>query len=163
MQKLIATGLVVGLLTGCGFAESKNDTKDQPKQNQEAEISTQKTDKYPFSKVTASEVEVVVTTSAGNSYNGKVPAEFVTKDTKMAQIGVDLANFQEDKKTFIYVDKRFYSVEQGGELKETAVVLSEDTLKPGMHTVTAVQFEGDKPTGRVLDFSEAKVEIKERK
>ncbi|WP_144508532.1 hypothetical protein [Bacillus mycoides] len=45
---------------------------------------------------------------------------------------------------------------------ETNVVLSEDPLKLGIHTITAVQFEGDKPTGKVLNFTEAKFEIKER-
>lgn len=34
--------------------------------------------------------------------------------------------------------------------------LSEDPLKLGIHKVTTVQFEGDKPTGKVLNFTEAK-------
>ncbi|MBO1626096.1 hypothetical protein J4P90_12770 [Bacillus sp. SY8(2021)] len=38
----------------------------------------------------------------------------------------------------------------------------EDKLKTGIHTVTAVQFEGGEPTGKVLNFTEAKFEIKEK-
>jgi len=165
LKKLIVAGLVVGLLTGCGSAETNNETKDKPTKNQKVETIDKKTSKYPFPKETTpiGDGKVTVTTPAGNSDNGNVPVEFVDKKTSMTQIGVDLENFQGDKQTFIYVDKFFEEAQQVGLRTQTTVALKEDTLKPGIHTVTAVQFEGDEPTGKVLNFTEAKFEIKEGK
>ncbi|WP_144507314.1 hypothetical protein [Bacillus mycoides] len=174
MKKLIATGLVVGLLTGCGSVEIVDDTKNQPKQKQKAETNTEKTKDYPFPTETESvgEGELIITTSEGNSKNGEVPAEMM-EDVLIAHLPVKLAKFQEDKLIFIYVDKKCHLKKQVEELKESGVILDgfvathldliEDQLKPGIHTVTAVQFEGDEPSGKVLNFTEAKFEITERK
>ncbi|QWI48380.1 hypothetical protein [Bacillus mycoides] len=175
MKKFITIGLVVGLLTGCVSVENVDDTKDTTQQNQKAETTSEKTTDYPFPKETNSvgKGKLIITTSEGNSKDGKVPVEFMTKDIFLAQLGIELAKFQEDKQVFIYIDKKFHSEEQIEELKESGVTsdgfvetnlaLSEDQLKPGIHTVTAVQFENDDPNGKVSNFTEAKFEIKERK
>lgn len=174
MKKLIATGFVVGLLTGCGSVESVNDTKNQPQQNQKAEANKGKIKDYPFPTETGSlgEGELIITTSEGNSKNGKVPAEMM-EDVLIAHLLVKLAKFQEDKLIFFYYDKKFHFKEQAEKLRESGVIvdgvvettldLSGDQLKPGIHTITAVQFEGDEPSGKLLNFTEAKFEITERK
>ncbi|XLP25541.1 hypothetical protein ACFMB7_33020 (plasmid) [Bacillus toyonensis] len=173
MKKLIATGLVVGLLTSCGSVENVNDKKNQPQQNQKAKTNTEKTKDYPFPTETGSvgEGELIITTSEGDSKNGKVPAEPMEKDTSRADIHVKLAKFQEDKRIFIYVDKKFQCTTQVKELKDSGRIedgyvvpylsLIEEQLNYGIHTVTTVQFEGDDPSGKVLDFKEAKFEIQE--
>ena len=81
----------------------------------------------------------------------------------MLHLGIDYSNFQGDKQTFVYVDKIFKETLQVAELTQTSIILSEDTLKPGLHTVTAVQFKNDDPKGKVLNFIEAKYEVKEKK
>ena len=57
---------------------------------------------------------MIVTISDGDSENGKVPVEFVAKDTFTAQLGVELVNFKRGKQTFIYIDKIFDSTEHVG-------------------------------------------------
>ncbi|HEF1901516.1 hypothetical protein CON42_30795 [Bacillus thuringiensis] len=165
MKKLIIAGLSIGLLAGCGSTDSKSEVKDQTTQSEKSETSTKKTSKHPFPKDAkpVGEGKITVDTPAGNSENGNVPVLFSDKNTIMDQIGLDYANFQGDKQTFVYVDKIFDRTTQVGELTQSTFTLAEDTLKPGVHTVTAVQFENDDPKGKVLNFVEAKYEVKEKK
>ncbi|MED2792125.1 hypothetical protein P4256_10275 [Bacillus wiedmannii] len=51
----------------------------------------------------------------------------------MVHLGIDYANFQGDKQTFVYVDKIFKETLQVAELTHTSIILSEDTLKAGVH------------------------------
>lgn len=165
MKKLIIAGLSIGLLAGCGSTDSKSEVKDQTTQSEKSETSTKKTSKHPFPKDAkpVGEGKITVDTPAGNSENGNVPVLFSDKNTIMDQIGLDYANFQGDKQTFVYVDKIFDRTTQVGELTQSTFTLAEATLKPGVHTVTAVQFENDDPKGKVLNFIEAKYEVKEKK
>ncbi|HGH7178558.1 TPA: hypothetical protein ACJMKL_000698 [Bacillus luti] len=165
MKKFIVAGLALGLLAGCGSTDSKSEAKDNTTQSAKSETSSQKTSKHPFPKdaTPVGEGKITVDTPAGNSENGNVPVLFSDKNTLMTQIGLDYANFQGDKQTFVYVDKIFNMTTQVGELTQSTFSLEEDTLKPGVHTVTAVQFENDDPKGKVLNFVEAKYEVKEKK
>ncbi|MED0960486.1 hypothetical protein [Bacillus paramycoides] len=165
MKKLIIAGLSIGLLAGCGSTDSKSEAKNQTTQSEKTETSSKKTSKYPFPKDTTpvGEGKIAVSTPAGNSENGNVPVLFLGKDTIMTQIGIDYANFQGDKQTFVYVDKIFKETTQVGELTQSTFPLEEEALKSGVHTVTAVQFENDDPKGKVLNFVEAKYEVKEKK
>ncbi|MFJ8119528.1 putative lipoprotein [Bacillus sp. RC218] len=165
MKKFIVAGLALGLLAGCGSTDSKSEAKDNTTQSSKSETSNQKTSKYPFPKdaTPVGEGKIAVSTPSGNSENGNVPVLFLGKDTIMTQIGIDYANFQGDKQTFVYVDKIFKETTQVGELTQSTFPLEEDTLKPGVHTVTAVQFENDDPKGKVLNFVESKYEVKEKK
>ncbi|EJQ59157.1 hypothetical protein [Bacillus mycoides] len=165
MKKLIVAGLALGLLAGCGSTDSKSEAKDNTTQSSNSETSNKKTSKYPFPKDTTpvGDGKIAVSTPAGNSENGNVPVLFLGKDTIMTQIGIDYATFQGDKQTFVYVDKIFKETTQVGELTQSTFPLEEDSLKPGVHTVTAVQFENDDPKGKVLNFVEAKYEVKEKK
>ncbi|WP_329764363.1 hypothetical protein [Bacillus nitratireducens] len=164
MKKFIVAGLALGLLAGCGSTDSKSEAKDNTAQSS-TEASNKKTSKYPFPKdaTPVGEGRITVNTPAGNSENGNAPVLFADKNTIMDQIGLDYANFQGDKQTFVYVDKMFNMTTQVGELTQSTFSLEEDTLKPGVHTVTAVQFENDDPKGKVLNFIESKYEVKEKK
>ncbi|MCZ6942811.1 hypothetical protein EJ131_20200 [Bacillus mycoides] len=165
MKKFIVAGLTLGLLAGCGSTDSKSEAKDNTAQSSTSEASNKKTSKYPFPKdaTPVGEGQLTVNTPAGNSENGNAPVLFADKNTIMDQIGLDYANFQGDKQTFVYIDKMFNMTTQVGELTQSTFSLEEDTLKPGVHTVTAVQFENDDPKGKVLNFIEAKYEVKEKK
>ncbi|WP_342715436.1 hypothetical protein AAG068_18785 [Bacillus paramycoides] len=165
MKKLIIAGLSIGLLAGCGSTDSKSEAKDNTTQSSTSETSNKKTSKYPFPKDATSvgEGKIKVSTPAGNSENGNAPVLFANNNDLMLHLGIDYANFQGDKQTFVYVDKIFKETLQVAELTQTSIILSEDTLKPGVHTVTAVQFENDDPKGKVLNFIEAKYEVKEKK
>ncbi|HGO9409109.1 TPA: hypothetical protein ACLBZV_003469 [Bacillus cereus] len=165
MKKFIVAGLALGLLAECGSTDSKSEAKDNTTQSAKSETSSQKTSKHPFPKdaTPIGEGKIAVSTPAGNSENGNVPVLFSDKNTLMTQIGLDYANFQGDKQTFVYVDKIFKETTQVGELTQSTFPLEEDSLKPGVHTVTAVQFEDDDPKGKVLNFVEAKYEVKEKK
>jgi len=165
MKKFIVAGLALGLLAGCGSTDSKSEAKDNTIQGTKSETSSKKTSKHPFPKdaTPVGEGKITVNTPAGNSENGNVPVLFADKNTIMDQIGLDYANFQGDKQTFVYVDEIFDRTTQVGELTQSTFTLAEDTLKPGVHTVTAVQFENDDPKGKVLNFVEAKYEVKENK
>jgi len=165
LKKLIIAGLSIGLLSGCGSTDSKSEVKDQTTQSEKSKTSTKKTSKHPFPKDAkpVGEGKITVDTPAGNSENGNVPVLFSDKNTILDQIGLDYANFQGDKQTFVYVDEIFDRTTQVGELTQSTFTLAEDTLKPGVHTVTAVQFENDDPKGKVLNFVEAKYEVKEKK
>ncbi|TXR98750.1 hypothetical protein DN390_16525 [Bacillus sp. SH7-1] len=165
MKKFIVAGLALGLLAGCSSTDSKSEAKDNNTQSAKSETSSQKTSKHPFPKdaTPVGEGKITVDTPAGNSENGNVPVLFADKNTIMDQIGLDYSNFQGDKQTFVYVDKIFNMTTQVGELTQSTFSLEENTLKPGVHTVTAVQFENDDPKGKVLNFVEAKYEVKEKK
>ncbi|PGW64320.1 hypothetical protein COE18_06705 [Bacillus cereus] len=165
MKKFIVAGLALGLLAGCGSTDSKSEAKDNTTQSAKSETSSKKTSKYPFPKdaTPVGEGKITVDTPAGNSENGNVPVLFADENTIMDQIGIDYADFQGDKQTFVYIDKIFIKTTQVGELTQSTFSLEEDTLKPGVHTVTAIQFEGDDPKGKVLNFVEAKYEVKEKK
>ncbi|OJE45020.1 hypothetical protein BAQ49_07640 [Bacillus proteolyticus] len=165
MKKFIVAGLALGLLAGCTSTDNKSESKNTATKNEKSETSTKKTSKYPFPKETTliGEGKITVSTPAGNSKNGNAPVLFANNNDIMVHLGIEYANFQGDKQTFVYVDKIFKETLQVAELTQTSIILSEDTLKLGIHTVTAVQFEGDDPKGKVLNFVEAKYEVKEKK
>ncbi|BCA33693.1 lipoprotein [Bacillus wiedmannii] len=129
MKKIIVTGLALGLLAGCGSTDSKSEAKDNTTQSSNSETSNKKTSKYPFPKdaTPVGEGKITVDTPAGNSKNGNVPVLFADKNTIMDQIGIDYANFQGDKQTFVYIDKIFIKTTQVGELTQSTFSLEEDT------------------------------------
>jgi len=166
---------IAGLITGCGNNQdgandntaSDNDTvqnenqEDDTAQNQETD---EQESKYPFPEDAepVGDATVTLSTAAGSSEGGNIPVLFVQENTIMDQIGMDLANFQGDKQTFIYVEKKFVEAMQVGMLTQTNLDVEGDLLKPGIYTVTAVQFENDDPNdGKVVNYTEGKFEVKE--
>lgn len=172
MKKLLLSVLAIGLLTGCGSQsttdqKSEKSTKSEAKTTETAKKTADTTpkSKYPFpNSAPIGSGKLSISTPSGNSDNGNVPVLFLKQDEMMVQITADLQDFQGDKQTFIYIDKFFNETEQVGEHTETSLNLQENTLKPGVHTVTAVQFENDDPaSGKVINFVEAKYEVKAAK
>jgi PBP1b-binding outer membrane lipoprotein LpoB len=171
LKKIFIFVLAIGLLAGCSAQSesSKNvekTSKSEPKTTETAAKTenTKPESKYPFpSSAPTGNAKLTVSTPAGNSSSGTTPVLFVKPDDAIIQIGADFENFQGDKQTFIYVDKIFNSTEQAGQMTQTSVDIQGDSLKPGVHTVTAVQFENNDPAGKVINFVEAKYEVKESK
>jgi len=166
MKKLLILLFLVTVLTACGKDsqdnESDNSTSDSATQNENQEESEEES-KYPFPENAKStgDATITISTASGSSEGGKVPVLFVQEDTLMDQVGMDLANFEGDKQTYIYADKKFVQSEQVGELTQTSLDVEGDLLETGTHIVTAVQFEEDDPNKKVINYTEAKFEVKE--
>jgi uncharacterized lipoprotein len=171
VKKILIGMMVVGLLAGCG-SQSTQTTKNEKNAKNEVKTTetTQKTDetspksKYPFPNAApVGDGKLTVSTPAGSSDGGNVPVLFIKPD-ELVQIGAMMENFQGDKQTFVYVDKIFNSTEQAGQMHQTSINPGKNDLKIGVHTVTAVQFDNDDPAiGKVINFVEAKYEVKAAK
>ncbi|MGG2065834.1 MULTISPECIES: hypothetical protein [unclassified Bacillus (in: firmicutes)] len=159
MKKFIITGLSVMLLVGCGVTKEKK-VKEETRQEQTVHAQQESKSSFPEGITSVGEGKVKVTTPDGTSENGNVPAVFIKKDTIIQQVEIELANFQQDKEVFVYVDKQFEETHQVIELTQTIIALKEKTLQPGIHTVTAIQYENNDPNGKVINFAQAKFENK---
>ncbi|MCL6446049.1 MAG: hypothetical protein K6T83_21830 [Alicyclobacillus sp.] len=169
MKKWICAmgAMIIVPLAGCGTSSQNttqhtgshpsvtaNTTKDKPEP---------KKSKYPFpaGATTTGKGKVVVYTPSGGSDGGKTPVLFVKPDDQMLQIGVDTMDFDGSKQVFLYINKVFQKTVQGGMQNEDAIDLDGDQLKPGVYTVTAVQFQDNDPTKKVTSFHETMYQIKQ--
>ncbi|MBM7585800.1 hypothetical protein JOC86_002342 [Bacillus pakistanensis] len=156
------------LLGACTSEESKKENPDSKEKASSEEVETESTEesdsKYPFPENAqpVGDASILVSTPAGDSSNGNVPVLFVNEDDMLIQIGLDAENFQGDKETFIYINKKFLTTDQFGEMNQTSLDLQEELLDPGEYTVTAVQFEGNDPAKMPVTFVEAKYKIEEK-
>ena len=75
-------------------------------------------------------------------------------------VELELSNFQNDKETFVFVDRVFADKYQVTSTIQTTVQLKEKTLETGSHTITAVQYENNDPKGKVISFNQATFETK---
>lgn len=159
LKKFMITGLTIIVLAGCGQVKDAEYAKEN---SAEQFVNTEGATKYSFPKETDAthKGSIIVVTPAGTSENGNIPTVFIKKDTIIQQVEIELSNFQEDKEVFLYVDKIFEDRHSVSNFTDTTIELKEETLKPGIHTITAVQFENDDPSGKVISFAEAKFENK---
>jgi len=153
---------------GCSNNEENNNTNENQTTEETKKDETQETtkSKYPFPNDATAKGngKITLSTAAGTSENGNTPVLFVSEEDILIQIGMDAENFDGSKQSFVYVDKMFSNTEQFGELTQTSVNLQESMLKPGIHTVSVVQFDNDDPnSGSVTGYTEAKYEVKEKK
>ncbi|MFP7486441.1 hypothetical protein SFC65_19945 [Priestia filamentosa] len=170
---LLITALSTSVLAvaACGnedsSAKKSDDTEQTATATQEEKQEAPKS-KYPFPSSTEAkgDATMVLTTDGGTSENGKAPVVFANDSDLLIQIGLDVTKFDGSKQSFIYIDKIFSEADQYGEETSTTVSLEQEKghLKPGVHTVSIVQFENDDPEkGAVTTYQEAKYEIKEKK
>ncbi|EJR61909.1 hypothetical protein IIO_02817 [Bacillus cereus VD115] len=159
MKKFIIAGLSVLLLVGCGAPKEKEDAQS----NQEEQVvnaSEESMVVFPEGAVPIGEGIVKVITPDGTSENGNTPTVFIKKDTLIQQVELELSNFQNDKETFVFVDRIFADKHQVTSTTQTTVQLKEKTLETGSHTITAAQFENNDPKGKVISFNQATFETK---
>lgn len=159
LKKFMITGFMIIALAGCGEVKEADHAKKENTQQVMYDASEMK---YSFPKQSDALHEGLVTviTPAGTSENGNIPTVFIKKDAIIQQVEIELSDFQEDKEIFLYVDEMFEDRHRVGKFTETTVSLKNETLEEGVHTVTAVQFENDDPSGQVISFAEAKFENK---
>ncbi|MBO1580062.1 MULTISPECIES: hypothetical protein [Bacillus] len=159
MKKFIIAGLSALLLVGCGVPNEKKET--QPvKEEQVVNASDESVTPFPDGAMPIGEGKVKVITPNGTSEDGKIPTVFVKKDALIQQLELELADFQNDKETFVFVDNIFEDKHHVTRMTQTTVELKQKTLETGQHTVTAVQFENNDPAGKVINFVQAKFENK---
>ncbi|MGR3778159.1 hypothetical protein ACT1UG_21040 [Bacillus paramycoides] len=159
MKKFIIAGLSVLLLVGCGAPKEKEDAQS----NQEEQVvnaSDENMVVFPEGAIPVGEGKVKVITPDGTSENGNIPTVFIKKDTLIQQVELELANFQNDKETFVFVDQMFADKHQVTSTTQTTVQLKEKMLETGSHTITAIQFENNDPKGKVISFNQATFETK---
>lgn len=147
------------LLVGCGAPQGKEGTQSKQKE-QVVNASGENMVVFPEGAMPIGEGKVKVITPDGTSENGNIPTVFIKKDTLIQQVELELANFQNDKETFIFVDQVYADKHQVTSTTQTTVRLKEKTLETGSHTITAVQFENNDPKGKVMSFNQATFETK---
>ena len=157
MKKFIITGLSALLLVGCGVS------KEEVKPKQEGQVvnaSDESMIPFPEGVMPIGEGKIKIVTPDGTSENGNIPTVFIKRDTLIQQVEIELTDFQNDKETFVFVDDMFEEKYQVTSKTQTTVELKQKTLETGSHTVTAVQFENDDPSGKVISYTQAKLETK---
>ncbi|MBC6972919.1 hypothetical protein H9I32_11160 [Bacillus sp. Xin] len=159
MKKFIIAGLSALLLVGCGVSNEKEEA--QPiKEEQIVNASDESVTSFPEGAMPIGEGKVKVITPDGTSEDGNIPTVFVKKDALIQQVELELTNFQNDKETFVFVDNIFEDKHHVTSITQTTVELKQKTLEAGYHTVTAAQFENNDPSGKVINFVQAKFENK---
>lgn len=117
--------------------------------------------KFPEGVSGTGKGEIIVSTTGGTSEEGNVPVLIVAKETALEQIGVYFKNFQGDKEVFLFINKVFAGRLKGGEYAHTTLNLQGNNLRPGGYTVSAIQYENNDPTGKVVEYSEARYKIQQ--
>ncbi|MCI0767649.1 hypothetical protein [Bacillus sp. TL12] len=159
MKKFIIAGLSALLLVGCGVSNEKEEAQSI-KEEQVVNASDESVTSFPEGTMPIGEGKVKVITPDGTSEDGNIPTVFVKKDALIQQVELELTNFQKDKETFVFVDNIFEDKHHVTSITQTTVELKQKTLEAGYHTVTAVQFENNDPSGKVINFVQAKFENK---
>lgn len=163
MKKLFYVGaLSTLLLAGCGD-EEKAAPKEKAPASEQTEVKEEPVtaeSKYPFPNAAPiGNATIKVSTPAGDSSNGNVPVLFVSENDLVVSIGLDYENFDGTIETFVYINEIFNKSDQVGELTQSFLELSDDNLKPGEYTVTAVQFTDNDPTKEPINLTQAKFKI----
>ncbi|MFJ7951407.1 hypothetical protein ACIQZG_07750 [Lysinibacillus sp. NPDC096418] len=166
MRKLFYIGALSALLlTACSEEEAK--PKEETPTAEPSEVTEKPAtaeSKYPFPNASPiGNATITVSTLGGDSSNGNVPVLFVYEDDVLTEIDIEYENFDDSIETYVYINEIFSAKEQVGKLSQSLLNLSEDNLKPGDYTVTAVQFTDNDPTKEPVTLTEAKFKIEESK
>lgn len=166
MKKLFyIVALSALLLTACSEEEAKPKEETpaaEPVEIKEEPVTAES--KYPFPSASPTgNATITVSTLDGDSSNGDVPVLFVYADDVFTEIDIEYKNFDDSIETYVYINENFNAKEQVGELSQSLLNLSDDNLKPGDYTVTAVQFTDNDPTKEPVTLSVAKFKIEESK
>ncbi|MBK1809333.1 hypothetical protein JHL18_01565 [Clostridium sp. YIM B02505] len=166
-MKKILVSLIVGVLSlslvACGQAkDSKQATTEPTKQEQKQpeEPKKESSVNFPEGQSESGKGKIFVSTPAGTSENGNVPAILVKSDTLITQIGLNAQEMDGSKISYIYINKNFISKEQLAN-GEVSLDLKEENLKAGTYTVGVIQFDNDQPSGKVVTYHETKYQVKQ--
>lgn len=166
MKKFVLLSFSIALLGACETnEETSNGNKNDNTVTERVEVEEKDSEvieseyTFPSNTSTVGDASIVISTPSGTSEEGNVPTLFVGDDDALIQIGIDLANFDGSKETFIYINEVFNTSEQVGELTQTSLNLTELNLEPGEYTVTAIQFVDNDPTKEPINLTEATYKI----
>lgn len=161
MKKLLLS-LVLLLTMALVACSSESNVKVQgdEKTNTQEKVESE----YPFpSSELMGDATITISTPGGDSSDGNVPVLFVSSDTLLEQIGINYENFDGNVETYVYINEIFSEKVQAGELMQSTLELTEDNLKGGEYTITAVQFTDNDPSKDPFNVAEAKFKIEESK
>lgn len=99
-----------------------------------------------------------VKTPAGSSADGIVPVVFADP-SGMVQIGAVGEGMDGANLTHIYIDGMETQTSQIGYRTDLTLMLQGESLTAGVHTVEAVQFEGNDPAAPVTMYKSAQYEV----
>lgn len=100
-----------------------------------------------------------ISTPDGTSENNAVPVLFVEADDSLIQIGLNSAEMDGNKLSYIYVDGMLNTKEQLADSQIT-LDLQKDALATGTHKVEVVQYDNDQPDGKMVTYKAASYEVK---
>lgn len=101
-----------------------------------------------------------VTTSAGSSEDVDAPVIYIDPDVLDPSIGIEAWDFDGGKLTYLYIDGELADKEQLAD-NQTWLDLTEAGKKAGKHTVSAVQYDTDDPSGQIVTYKSAVYEAKD--
>lgn len=90
-------------------------------------------------------------TASGNSQNGNVPINYISKNTFLSQIGAKTVDFDYNKTSYLYIDRYLHSKNHFGRSQMT-LTLTGNNLNPGLHRIEVVQYENDSPDSKVITY-----------
>jgi len=153
---------VISIITLSGCSQSNIINPSSNSNSIITELPITKESKYPFPTAASllGNGRLIIRTSSGTSEGGNIPILFVSKDTVLTQVGIDLLNWEGNKEVFLYIDKIFIEARQGGMRSQTSLSLVDDFLKPGIYKVSAIQFENNDPNSKIIGYQEAIFEVK---
>ncbi|HCA28244.1 MAG TPA: hypothetical protein DEP23_00975, partial [Ruminococcaceae bacterium] len=99
-----------------------------------------------------------ISTPSGTSENGNIPILYANKND-IDSIGISVRSFDGSKLSYVYVDKKLNTKDQYADT-DTSIYLSGNALSVGTHKVEVVQYDTNKPGGKITTYKSASYEIK---
>lgn len=154
---------IYSCFVGCGnktVSEPKtNDTKKEVSVNKEeaTEESNKDFDGSSFSDMGSG--TFFISTSSGTSEDGNIPVFLKDAGILMTEVGYSARGMDGSHLTFFYIDGMENDKDQISDT-DGSLIINGDMLSEGTHTVEAVQYDIDEPTGNVITYKSATYEVK---
>ena len=101
-----------------------------------------------------------VITQAGSSEDVDSPVIYIDPDVWGTSVEVDAWGFDGTRRTYLYIDGELVDKDQLSDSQIT-FELSETGMKAGRHTISAVQYDTDDPSGKIVTYKSAVYEAKD--
>ncbi|MCM3198329.1 hypothetical protein [Bacillus cereus] len=111
-------------------------------------------------KVLTGDGRIIIISDENATKSDSLVEYIIDKDASELKISVELDSFLESQKIFLFIDEVFEK-EMFFKGKEQIEIIMNEKSSPGEHVISAVQFEGEKATGKLLNYAEAKFKIKQ--
>lgn len=146
---------------GCGnnpTHEQEKNTQSESSISEENEKDTRKDfDGSDFSDMGSG--TFFISTSSGTSEDGNIPVFLKDAGILMTEVGYSARGMDGSHLTFFYIDGMENDKDQISDT-DGSLIINGDMLSEGTHTVEAVQYDIDEPTGNVITYKSATYEVK---